>query len=133
MQNPAHLSDAGPYFPRRGEVWLINTNPVMPRDPHLPRPVIVVSTDSRNKAWDSVIVVPLSTGISNINVKFHKAIPKGEGGLDRDSYARCDLVSNIEKLCLDNLKGPLGLKLSDKYMFDIVRGVRASIRDKPDL
>lgn len=119
-------------YPKRGEVWLINTNPISPGDPHLPRPVIVISPNNRNRAWDSVIVVPLSTGLGNINVKFHKEIPKGEGGIAKMSYARCDLVSTIEKNCLDT-KGALGLRLSDKYLWGLVRGVRASIGDNPDL
>ena len=119
--------------PKRGEVWLININPISPGDPHLPRPVIVISPNNRNRAWDSVIVVPLSTGIENINVKFHKEIPKGEGGIGKTSYARCDLVSTIEKTCLDSTRGALGSMLSDKYVWEVVRGVRASIGDNPDL
>lgn len=120
-------------YPKRGEVWLIKTNPISPDDPHLPRPVIVISPNNRNKAWDSVIVVPLSTGIENINAKFHKEIPKGEGGIGKTSYARCDLVSTIEKTCLDSSRGAIGSLLSDKYVWEVVRGVRASIGDNPDL
>jgi mRNA-degrading endonuclease toxin of MazEF toxin-antitoxin module len=117
--------------PRRGEIWWIKRNPVIPRDPHLPRPVVIVSTDPRNKSWDSVIVVPLSTGLQNPYPQFHKLIPKGEGGLDRESHARCDLVSNIEKSCLDP-KGPLGPLLSDKLIWKIVQGVRAAVGDNPE-
>lgn len=120
-------------YPKRGEVWLIKTNPISPDDPHLPRPVIVISANNRNRAWDSVIVVPLSTGLGNINVKFHKEIPKGEGGIAKMSYARCDLVSTIEKTCLDSSRGAIGSLLSDKYVWEVVRGVRASIGDNPDL
>jgi len=62
----------------------------------------------------------------------HKFIRKGEGGLPQDCFARCDLVSNIEKQCLDP-KGPLGPILSDKFMWEIVKGIRAAIGDNPDL
>ena len=120
-------SDAA-LFPKRGQIWLINSNPSSPKDPHLPRPVVVVSTNPRNRSWDSVIVVPCSTGLDNPNQKFHKPISKGQGGLDRDGYARCDLVSNLEKSNLDFDTGPLG-ELSDKDMVEIVRGIRATVGD----
>ncbi len=120
-------------FPRRGEVWLISVNPITPGDPHLPRPVVVISTNARNRSWDSVIVVPLSTGLQNPNFNFHKQIPAGEGGIDRDTHARCDLVSNLEKNCLDQTRGALGGQISELFLWEIVRGVRACIGDNPNL
>ncbi len=123
----AHL----PKVPRRGEIWQARQNPVIPTDPHLPRPVLIISTNPRNKSWDSVIVVPLSTGLKNPYPPFHKFVPAGEGGLKKDSYARCDLVSNIEKGCLDP-RGPLGTTIAEKFVFEIVRGIRAVVGDNPD-
>jgi mRNA-degrading endonuclease toxin of MazEF toxin-antitoxin module len=92
---------------------------------------VIVSTNPRNRTWDSVIVVPLSTGLQQPNQNFHKAIPAGQGGLDRDTHARCDLVSNLEKNCLDLARGPLGPEISDLYMWEIVRGIRACVGDTP--
>ncbi|MBI4532396.1 MAG: type II toxin-antitoxin system PemK/MazF family toxin [Candidatus Melainabacteria bacterium] len=118
--------------PKRGEVWWVNQNPIIPNDPHLPRPVIIVSTNPRNRHWNSVIVVPLSTGLTNLYPAIHKFLPRGSGGLPQDSYARCDLVSNIAKSCLDP-SGPIGPILADKFLWEIVRGVRAAIGDTPDI
>lgn len=118
--------------PKRGEVWWAQQNPIIPNDPHLPRPVVIISTNARNKAWGSVIVVPLSTSLQNSYPSFHKLIPRGEGGLDRESHARCELVSNIEKTCLDQ-KGPIGSPLSEKFVWQIVQGIRAAIGDSLDL
>lgn len=123
---------ATPAFPRRGEVWLLKVNPITPRDPHLPRPVVIVSINQRNRAWDSVIVVPLSTGLQMPHPNFHKPIPAGQGGLDRDTHARCDLVSNLEKRCLDLERGSIGPGLNERFMWDIVRGIRSCIGDNPD-
>jgi mRNA-degrading endonuclease toxin of MazEF toxin-antitoxin module len=125
--------DPQPRFPRRGEVWLLRVNPITPDDRHLPRPVVIISTNPRNRAWDSIIVVPLSTGLENPHPKFHKPIPSGQGGLNRNTHARCDLVSNLDKSCLDLARGPLGKELSDLYVWEIVRGIRACIGDNPDL
>ena len=117
--------------PKRGEVWWVNQNPIIPNDPHLPRPVVIVSTNPRNKYWNSVIVVPLSTGLTNPYPAFHKFVPQGAGGLPQDSYARCDLVSNLEKSCLDT-SGSLGPILSNKFLWEIIKGIRAAIGDNPD-
>lgn len=132
MEQPTTTAGTGA-FPRRGEIWLRNVNPITPRDPYLPRPVVIISTNARNRTWDSVIVVPLSTGLQNPHPNFHKAIPAGQAGIDRDTHARCDLVSNLEKACLDLVRGPLGPELSDRYISEIVRGVRTCIGDNPEL
>lgn len=77
-----------------------------------------------------MIVVPLSSGISNINAKFHKRIDAAF--LSRESYARCDLVNCLEKNCLDFSRKSLG-QVSLKEIWEIVRGIRSSIGDNPDL
>lgn len=115
--------------PVRGEVWLANENPVVPNDPHLPRPVLVISTNPRNRALDTIIIVPFSSRLHNPFPPIHKLVPAGEGGLPKTSYALCELVSNLPKRCLDP-KGPLGPPLDDKYLWAITRGVRAAIGDK---
>lgn len=116
--------------PRRGEVWLANKNPIIPNDPHLSRPVVVISTDPRNRALGSIIVVPFTTRLHDPFPPLHKLVPAGEGGLPKTSYARCELVSHIQKTCL-NPAGPLGERLAQKYMWEIARGVRAAIGDNP--
>lgn len=121
--------DSAEKFPKRGEIWLITSNPSTPRDPHLPRPVVIMSTNPRNRSWDSVIVVPCSTGLQNPNEKFHIPIPSGQGGLDRATHARCDLVSNLEKINLDFVTGTIG-QLSDKYLWEIVRGIKICVGDR---
>ncbi|MBX9771378.1 MAG: type II toxin-antitoxin system PemK/MazF family toxin [Candidatus Obscuribacterales bacterium] len=114
--------------PLRGEVWLATKNPAIPNDPHLPRPVVIISTNARNKALPNVIVVPFSARLARPFEDFHKFVPKGSGGLPKDCYGRCDLVSTLAKSDLD-ARGPLGPPLSDKHLWQIARGVRAAIGD----
>ncbi len=122
------MQPQAPLVPLRGEVWLAKQNPVIPNDPHLPRPVVIISTNARNKAWPNVIVVPLSAGLERPFEALHKFIPKGSGGLPKDCHARCDFVSTMAKTCLD-ARGPLGPPLSDKHLWQIAKGVRAAIGD----
>ena len=73
-------------FPRRGEIWLAQ----FPDDPKL-RPALIVSIDQRNQFSNSVLGVPITTNLRPAPT--HVLLPKGQGGLDRDSMARCENVS----------------------------------------
>src|SRR5438128_1619596 len=44
--------------PVRGELWFAYT-PGQPRDPHQPRPVLVISADVRSRYRDDVVVIPI--------------------------------------------------------------------------
>src|SRR5271156_2683993 len=76
------------WFPKRGDICLFALDKE--------RPAVVISSDALNRNSLDVCVVPLSTAV-------HKAFslrPKlraGEGGLDRDSWVKCDQVATIEK------------------------------------
>ncbi len=76
------------WHPKRGEICLFALDKE--------RLALVVSSDALNRHSLDVCVVPISTAE-------HKAFslrPKlgaGEGGLRRDSWAKCDQVSTIEK------------------------------------
>jgi mRNA-degrading endonuclease toxin of MazEF toxin-antitoxin module len=76
------------WSPKRGEICLIALDKE--------RPVLIVSSNALNRHARDVCVVPISTAE-------HKAFhlrPKlraGEGGLDCDSWVKCDQVTTVEK------------------------------------
>jgi|SRR5580658_8684470 mRNA interferase MazF len=76
------------WFPKRGEICLFALDEE--------RPAVVISSNALNRHSLDICVVPLSTAE-------HKAFslrPKlraGEGGLNRDSWVKCDQVTTIEK------------------------------------
>lgn len=113
-------------FPRNGEVWLLNT-PNQPNDPHQPRTAIVVSTTGRNEFASDVIVVPTTSSIGRPHPRVHVHIPAGEGGLRKDSYARCDQITTIDKVLLE--RGPLGPPIHLSYRWRIVNAVRSALGD----
>ena len=76
------------WFPRRGEVYLIGLDKE--------RPAIVISSDSLNAHALDICVLP----ISSMEHKAFSLRPKmkaGEGGLNRDSWVKCDQPTTIEK------------------------------------
>lgn len=62
------------------------------------RPVIIVSLDTRNRheRADTVLVVPLTTGIHK-SAPTHVFLPAGETGLQADSVARAENIATVRK------------------------------------
>jgi mRNA-degrading endonuclease toxin of MazEF toxin-antitoxin module len=113
--------------PQNGEIWFVNI-PNQPNDPHQPRTAVIVSTNGRNKAASDVIVVPTTSSKTfRPHPVVHVQLPAGEGGLPRDSYARCDQVTTIDKSLLS--RGPLGLPISLQYRWKLLDAIRVSLGD----
>ena len=102
--------------------------PTHPNDPHQPRPAIIASLDSQNRHRNLILVIPLSTSISPADPRVHILIPKGEGGLTKDTHALCDLITSIDKQYLIR---SLGNRVQDKYRIQLIAGVRIAMGD-PD-
>ena len=109
-------------FPRRGEIWAVEL-PNQPRDPHLPRPGLVVSVDVRNRLAGDVVVVPLSTNLRALST--HVLIPAGSGGQPYDSVAKCEQISTLDKRFL--IRGPFAGRLPDLLMDRVVRAIRRAV------
>jgi len=76
------------WFPRRGEICLFALDKE--------RPALVVSSDALNRHSLDVCVVPISTAVHKA-FRLRPNLRAGEGGLDRDSWVKCDQVTTIEK------------------------------------
>ena len=107
-------------FPRRGEIWLAQ----LPDDPK-GRPVLILSIDALNRHAHDLTIVPLTT-IHHAQFPMRVEVPKAEGGLRRQSWARCDQVTTINKQRL--LRGAFRRALPRERMEAIERGVRMALR-----
>jgi mRNA interferase MazF len=76
------------WYPRRGEVCLF----VLDKE----RPALIVSSDALNIHSLDVCVVPIST-VKHKAFSLRPKIKAGDGGLDRDSWIKCDRVTTVEK------------------------------------
>lgn len=121
------MSQPRNHEPQNGEIWYVKI-PNQPNDPHQPRTAIIVSTNGRNKAASDLIVVPTTSSKQfRPHPSLHLFIPAGEGGLTKDSYAKCDQVTTIDKSLLS--KGPLGAPIQLKYRWKIIDAIRAALGD----
>jgi len=76
------------WYPRRGDVCLFALDKE--------RPALVVSTDELNRFSRDVCVVPISK-VEHRQFSLRPKLKAGEGGLDHDSWAKCDQVTTLEK------------------------------------
>lgn len=77
---------------RRGEVWWVDFDPARGSEIRKTRPVVVVGSDSVNRARRTIIVVPLSTGPAP-----YAPIVVGTPSAGPDSVAVCDQVRAADR------------------------------------
>lgn len=110
-------------FPKQGAIYL--SKALRQGGDTKKRPVIVVSIDVRNQYSSTLLVVPCSSDIAaSTNNPCRIFIPSGEGGLERDSVALCDLVTTVEKRYLE--RGPYGAVQAQSFR-QIQQGIQIAI------
>ena len=82
----------------RGDVYLVNLDPIIGKEIGKSRPAIIIQNDTGNKFSPVTIIAPVS-GVKEIT----KPLPimiflsKGEGGLKEDSYVDCGQIRTVDK------------------------------------
>ncbi len=76
------------WYPRRGEICQIDLDKE--------RPALVISSDSLNAHSLDVCVLPISTA-EHKAFSLRPKLKAGEGGLNRDSWLKCDQPTTVEK------------------------------------
>lgn len=109
-------------FPRRGEIWLVDT-PHQPDDPHQPRPSLIVSVDARNQRSPTVIIVPIFSSARPGPTRV--PIRAGLGGIVHDSVLYCEEVTTLHRDFL--VDGPLGETLSPSLLGRVNRAIRRAL------
>jgi mRNA interferase MazF len=78
----------------RGDVVLVNLDPVVGSEVGKTRPAIVLQNEMANRTSPTVTVIPLSTKVDRV-FPFQVRIPAGEGGLERESKALCEQIRTL--------------------------------------
>jgi len=103
------------WFPKRGEVYLVKLDKQ--------RPAIIMSTNALNcHALD--VYVLLMTTVEHPEFSLRVRVERSEGGLSRDSWAKCDQVTTLEKTLL--VYPPLG-KLTDHALRRVEHGIKLAL------
>lgn len=82
--------------PSRGEIWLVDLNPVCGHEQAGRRPALVVSVDGFNHGPAGlVIVIPITT--KDKGIPLHVGVFPPEGGLNEQSFIKCEDVRSVAK------------------------------------
>jgi len=79
---------------KRGDVWIADLGEPSGHEQAFRRPCLILQTDDLSNL-STTVIVPVTT--SPVGINAHRvAIPKGEGGLDRDSFALCHQIRALD-------------------------------------
>lgn len=97
---------------RRGDIYLVDLDPVRGSEQSKVRPAVLISNDAANRIADRnrrgvVTVVPVTSNTGTV-YPFQVALPPGEGGLDRPSKAQAEQVRSVDVTRLGRRLGALG-------------------------
>ena len=79
---------------QRGDVFLVNLDPVIGSEVGKTRPAVVLQNELANRTSPTVTVIPLSTKVERV-FPFQVLIPAGEGGLTRESKVLCEQIRTL--------------------------------------
>jgi mRNA interferase MazF len=82
--------------PSRGEIWLVDLNPVRAHEQAGRRPGLVASVDTFNHGPAGLVVIILITTKAK-GIPFHVEVSPPEGGLEHTSYIKCEDIRSIAK------------------------------------
>jgi len=108
-------------YPKKGEIYLVRL-PGQVADKKM-RPALIVSLNVRNRLANDVIVVPISTTLRKAPT--HVELPKGEGGLDRTSVAKCEQITTLDKSFL--IRGSFPGIITPAKMSEIKKAIQRAI------
>lgn len=85
---------------RRGEIWLVDLDPVRGSEANKRRPAIIVSNDAANSTAEQlgrgvVTVVPVTSNVRRV-YPFQILLPAGETELRTDSKALAEQVRSVD-------------------------------------
>lgn len=107
-------------FPRRGDVYWVDFEPILGSEIGKLRPALVVSNDLGNEHSATVTVVPISTHRGGRVYPFEALLPGGAGGLAAESRAKCNQIRAVDKR---RVRSRLGT-LPSRYVVSVEQALR---------
>lgn len=92
----------------RGDVIRVNLDPAIGSEPNKHRPCVVIQNDIGNKYSPITIVAP-ATDADKVTKPYpvDVPVPRGEGGLQKDSVIQCNLIRAIDERRIIDVMGKL--------------------------
>jgi mRNA interferase MazF len=109
-------------YPRRGELWWADLEPVLGSEQGGKRPVVVVQNDVGNQRSATTIVVPVTSSVAKAWYRVNVQLP--DGTLSKPSVAKCSQVRTIDK---SRLAGAPVARLDSETLTRIDEGLLVSL------
>lgn len=82
---------------KKGDIYLVDLNPVVGSEIGKTRPAIVISNDINNKYAETITIIPVTSSLSKI-YPFEVFLEANKNlGLDKDSKAKINQIRTIDK------------------------------------
>ncbi len=94
-------------YPRYGDIYDVNLDPVVGSEIGKYRPALIVSNDINNQYSDTVTVLPITGQPAKRQYPFEVFLPKGVAGLTTDSRVKANQIRTVDKRRLVGLRGSL--------------------------
>lgn len=91
---------------KRGDIYLVDLNPVIGTEIGKTRPAVVISNDINNTYADTVSIAPITSNVDKV-YPFEVFLAKGESGLTKESKAKCNQIRSVDKKRLRKYIGTL--------------------------
>ena len=108
----------------RGDVLYVDFTPAKGSEPDKVRTCVVIQNDVGNK-YSPITIVAAITGAENVPRRYpvDVPVPKGEGGLTKDSVVQCNLIRCVDE---SRVKQCLG-KLTAKTMHEVDEALKMKL------
>jgi len=82
---------------KRGDVCLVNLDPVIGSEIAKVRPAVIISNDINNEVANTVTVIPITSKKRAQIYPFEVMLPKGIANLKNDSIAKANQIRTVDK------------------------------------
>lgn len=110
-------------FPRRGEIYWVDLDPIIGSEIAKTRPALVISNDIGNQFAERVIVAPISSASTTKVYPFEVLLEPADGGLPRTSKVLMDQIRTVDKQRLGKRVGVV----SDARLQEVNAAIRLSL------
>lgn len=94
-------------FPRYGDIYEVNLDPVVGAETGKRRPALVVSNEINNEFAQTITVLPITSQPAKKLYPFEVLVPKGVTGLTVDSRIKANQVRTVDKRRLVSFRGSM--------------------------
>ena len=113
-------------FPRYGDIYEVNLDPVVGSETGKRRPALVVSNDINNEFSETVTILPITGQPARKQYPFEVLVPKGVVGLTADSRIKANQIRTVDKRRLVSFRG----SLPSQYLPEVGKALKIHLNVK---